>query len=194
MCLLNCGFGSFCSSLIEIWPCSRRYSLYWAFCLFCAQCYIFKKFGNYAACDDRFANMKQKKVDHSKRLSAFSFIEKYRSYFKERKVKINILIYCKTRIWNRERKQYILGISLKPVGEKKETFFSWTLSQLSYAVLISLFFFFSLPTPLLSGNEKLLSRPGAECVCKFFYMVYSGLLRSFPQRNTTNARKLRSLC
>lgn len=73
---------------------------------------------NYAACDDRFANMKQKKVDHSKRLSAFSFIEKYRSYFKERKVKINILIYCKTRIWNRERKQYILGISLKPVGKK----------------------------------------------------------------------------
>lgn len=68
--------------------------------------------------------MKQKKVDHSKGLSAFSFIEKYRSYFKERKVKINILIYCKTRIWNRERKQYILGISLKPVGEKKETFFS----------------------------------------------------------------------
>lgn len=146
MCLLNCGFGSFCSSLIEIWPCSRRHSLYWAFCLFCAQCYTFKKFENYAACDDRFANMKQKKVDHSKRLSAFSFIEKYRSYFKERKVKINILIYCKTRIWNRERKQYILGISLKPVGEKRKHSLAelWA-SCLTQFLSLSLFFFF--PTP-----------------------------------------------
>lgn len=119
-------------------------SLYWAFCLFCAQCYTFKKFENYAACDDRFANMKQKKVDHSKRLSAFSFIEKYRSYFKERKVKINILIYCKTRIWNRERKQYILGISLKPVGEKRKHSLAelWA-SCLTQFLSLSLFFFFT---------------------------------------------------
>lgn len=106
--------------------------------------------------------------------------------------KVNILIYCRTRIRNRKRKQHILGITLQPLNRKKEeNILQLNFISCFFAVLI--FFFLPLTKPLLSGHRKLLSRPEAESICKFLYMVYSGLLRSFPTEKHDKCQKAKTI-
>lgn len=68
--------------------------------------------------------------------------------------KVNILIYCKTRIRKRRRKQYILGITLQPLNRRKKN--KNNILQLNFEPVVfrSPYLFLPLTKPLLSGARK----------------------------------------
>jgi len=102
---------------------------------------------------------------------------------------VNILIYCKTRLKKRKRKQYILGITLQPLNRKKKNILQLNVEPVVFSQSLS--FFATRQTTAVRAQKTFKQTRGRKYLQIPLYG--SGLLRSFPQKNTTSARKFRQL-